>query len=217
MARRSRKGYYVEGSFVAAGSAADQQFRTELQGTDEPSRSARKRDSEGLQELGEALLTLRADLFAGLPLPDKLRDAIVELKRITNFEGRRRQKQYVGKLMRVLDAEVVDAITAALGSQQQQAAEEARRFQQIERWRDELLADDARLGDWLQAYPATDAQQLRALVRQARKDAGASRPGEPPRRGRSYRELFILLRGQMGVPDDATRYSSGTGPDDGTD
>jgi ribosome-associated protein len=214
MARRSRKGYYVEGTFIAAGSKADQQFRNELQGSDEPSRTARKEASEHLQDLGEALLTLRGDLFAGLPLPEKLRDALAELKRLTNLEGRRRQKQFIGKLMRGLDTAALDAIAAALGNQQQQAAEEARRFQQIEQWRDGLLADDARLSVWLQQFPATDAQQLRALVRQARKDMGETRAGEQPRRGRAYRQLFIMLREQFAA---ALASDAGAGPGDAAD
>ena len=70
MSRKSRKGYYVAGEFVAAGSELDQQFRTEQKGGDGPSRTERKTASEDLQKIGEDLLTLRADLFAALPLPD---------------------------------------------------------------------------------------------------------------------------------------------------
>jgi len=199
MARKSRKGYYVEGEFVPEGSDADQQFRNELKGGDAPSRTELKEASEKLQELGEELLTLRADLFAGLPLPEKLHDAILEGKRITNFEGRRRQKQFIGKLMHRLDAEALDAVAAALRIQRSQSAQDTQRLHRAERWRQELVADDARLGAWLAEFPATDAQQLRALIRQARKDAKEAGAGGKTRQGRAYREIFNLVRSALGA------------------
>ncbi|MBL8202383.1 MAG: DUF615 domain-containing protein [Chromatiales bacterium] len=197
MARKSRKGYYVEGEFVAEGSAADQQFRNELKGGAAPSRTELKAASEKLQDLGEELLTLRADLFAGLPLPEKLRDAILEGRRITNFEGRRRQKQFIGKLMHRLDADALEAVAAALRVQRSQSAEDTRRLHQAEKWRDALIADDGQLGPWLDQFPGTDAQQLRALIRQARKEARDPRPGEALRQGRAYRQIFAILREQL--------------------
>lgn len=197
MARKSRKGYYVEGEFIPQGSDADQQFRNEMKGTDEQSRTELKEASEKLQELGEELLTLRADLFAGLPLPEKLRDAILEAKRITNFEGKRRQKQFIGKLMHRLDAEALEAVAAALRVQRSQSAQDTLRLHQAEKWRDALIAGDAELGSWLQEFPATDVQQLRALIRQARKDARDAKPGESLRQGRAYRQIFVLVREQL--------------------
>lgn len=201
MARKSRKGYYVEGEFVPEGSDADQQFRNELKGGDAPSRTELKEASEKLQELGEELLTLRADLFAGLELPEKLRDAIVEAKRITNFEGRRRQKQFIGKLMHRLDAASLEAVAAALRVQRSQSSRDTLRLHRAEKWRDALIADDGRLGPWLDEFPATDAQQLRALIRQARKDAREARPGENLRQGRAYRQIFALVREQLSSSD----------------
>lgn len=197
MARKSRKGYYVDGAFIAEGSDADHQFRNELKGTDEPSRTERKEASEKLQELGEELLTLRADLFNGLPLPEKLRDAILEAKRINNFEGMRRQKQFIGKLMHRLDAVALEAVAAALQVQRSQSAQDTQRLHRAEKWRDALIADDAQLGPWLEEFPGTDAQQLRALIRQARKDARDAKPGEAVRQGRAYRQIFALIREQL--------------------
>ena len=203
MSRKSRKGYYVEGEFVAAGSELDQQFRTEQKGTDAPSRTERKTASGALQKLGEDLLTLREDLFVALPLPETLQDAILLAKRITNFEGKRRQKQYIGKLMHRLDADALDAVAAALRLQHSQSAQDTLVLHRTERWRDGLIADDGQLGPWLQQFPATDAQQLRALIRQARKeatvvrDAGAEGPGGGLRQGRAYRQIFTLVRAQL--------------------
>jgi ribosome-associated protein len=108
MARKSPGGYYVDGEFVAADDAA------RARAAEPPSRTARKNASEELQKVGEALLTLRADLFAGLQLPEKLRDAIVEGKRLTNHGAKRRQIQFIGKLMRRLDADELEAVDAAL-------------------------------------------------------------------------------------------------------
>src|SRR3712207_5218024 len=103
MSRKPKKGYFVRGQFVAEGSELDLQLKAEQKHFQENSKTELKRESEQLQKLGESLLTLRADLMEGLQLPDKLLDALDELRRITNFEGRRRQSQYVGKLMRGLD------------------------------------------------------------------------------------------------------------------
>jgi ribosome-associated protein len=194
MGRRKGQGYYVDGTFVAAGSAADASFREELNG-DEPSRSARKRASEELQVLGEQLVTLRPDLQAGLTLPDKLREALVEARRITNFEGLRRHKQFLGKLMRLLDEPEVAAIVAALAEQHRQQGLEAQRHHELESWRDRLIASDDALGDWLAVWPRSDAPQLRSLIRQARREAQAA-AGAKPRHGRAYRQLFIFLREQ---------------------
>lgn len=198
MPRRSRRGYYVEGEFVAEGSQADRDFRAGLQGSTEPSRTERKHASEHLQETGVALETLRADLFDALPLPDKLREAIVEVRRLTHHGALRRQRQFIGKLMRGLDEAELAAVSAALQTQHAQSAEEARRLHEIEQWRDRLIAGDAALTAWLDAHPQTDAARLRTLLRQARKDAEALAPDGPARRqGRAYREIFTLLRGQL--------------------
>ncbi len=140
---------------------------------------------------GEELLTLRADLMARLDLPEKLLDAIAQARKITNFEGKRRQMQFIGKLMRPLDPE---PIRAAIDEQKNGSAQLTLALHLAEQWRDKLIASDDALGDWLSEHPETDAQQLRALVRQARKDAKPEKPGEAPRHGKSYREIFQLVR-----------------------
>ena len=105
-----KKGYFVKGKFVAEGSELDLEFKRELKGTDDKSRTDLKRESTELQKLGEDLLTLRADLLARLDLPEKLLEALAEYKRITNFEGRRRLLQFIGKRMRQLTPETLDKI-----------------------------------------------------------------------------------------------------------
>ncbi|WP_076999236.1 ribosome biogenesis factor YjgA [Variovorax sp. KK3] len=199
MPRKPKKGYFVRGTFVAEGSELDQELKRELKGSDAASKTDLKRESAELQDLGEALLGLRAGLFDKLDLGEKLVDAIDEAKRITNFEGKRRQMQFIGKLMRGLDAATLDAIRASLDEQNRGPAIEAAILHDAERWRDRLIADDDALGGWIETHPGTDAQQLRALVRQARKDFKDGAPGEAQRQGKAYRELFQLLRAQLEV------------------
>lgn len=198
MSRKPRKGYYVRGQFVAEGSELDLQLKAELKGTAESSKTDLKRESTELQKLGEALLTLRSDLMERLALPDQLLDALAQLRRITNFEGRRRQMQFVGKLMRKLDEAAIDAIREALATQQQGSARETMALHQAEQWRERLVADDGALADWMTLSPDTDTQQLRALIRQARKDvqpdATSISQGLAPRRGRAWREIFQIVR-----------------------
>ena len=197
MSRKLKKGYYVKGHFVAEGSALDLEYKRELKGTDEPTRTDLKRESLEIQKLGEDLLTLRSELFERLGLPDKLIDAVAEAKRITNFEGKRRQMQFIGKLMRKLEGPMLDAIRTALVAQHTPSALETQTLHQTEIWRDRLLADDDALGQWINLSPQTDSQQLRALIRQARKDALPEKPGLAPRHGRPYREIFQLVRAQL--------------------
>ena len=205
MSRKPKKGYYVRGQFVAEGSELDLELKAELKGTPDASRTDQKRESEALQDLGKDLLTLRADLLDTLHLPDKLRDAMQEARRITNFEGKRRQMQFVGKLMRKLDEATVEAARAALEVQHSGSAQEKMALHQAEQWRDRLIGEDAAQAEWIAHHPDTDIQQLRALIRQARKDAQsahdakvAESTGLAPRKGRAYRDLFALVRTTLG-------------------
>lgn len=206
MSRKPKKGYFVRGQFVAEGSELDLELKAELKGTNEASKTDLKRESTELQKLGEELLTLRPDLMERLALPEKLADALAEAKRITNFEGRRRQMQFVGKLMRLLDPEVQDAAREALVEQNKGSARETQELHLAEKWRAELVADEDALARWMAQFPDTDTQQLRALIRQARKDNPPDRAAESqglaPRHSRAWRELFQLVREQLSVTDE---------------
>jgi ribosome-associated protein len=201
MSRKPKKGYFVRGQFVAEGSEMDLELKAELKGTDEASKTDLKRESTELQQLGVALLTLRADLMQGLALPEKLSDAVAEARRITNFEGKRRQMQYIGKLMRGLDDETLQAIRDALEEQQKGSAGEAMALHEAEQWRDDLIEKEDALDRWLRQHPGTDTQQLRALIRQARKevqpDADSVSKGLGPRRGRAPRDILPLVKEQL--------------------
>jgi ribosome-associated protein len=202
MSRKFKKGYFVQGQFVAEGSELDLELKRELKGGDEPSRTELKKESDELQKLGESLLTLRPDLMAKVELPEKLSDAVADAKRITNFEGKRRQMQFIGKLMRKLDDEVIEGIKAALQEQVQGSAQETLQLHLAEQWRDRLIQSDEACGEWLKSFPETDSQQLRALIRQARKDAPAISAasvsqGLAPRQSRAYRDIFQLVRAEL--------------------
>ena len=153
-----------------------------------PSKTKRKQHAHQLQDLGEALVELPAGRLAATPMPETLRDAIAEYHRTRSFEGKRRQLQLIGKRMRFADEaplrEAVDAFK--LGS-----AKDTLVLHEVERWRDELVADDEALTRWAQTYPKSDLQQLRSLLRAARKDASAA---PEQRNGRGYRELFQFVK-----------------------
>jgi ribosome-associated protein len=204
MSRKPKRGYFVKGHFVAEGSELDLELKAELKGTEGSTKTDLKREMDALQDLGTDLLTLRNDLLTRLELPEKLQDALAEAKRITNFEGKRRQMQFIGKLMRKLDESTITAVQAALDEQRNGSAVEKLALHKAELWRDRLIADDGALPLWLEEFPRTDVQQLRALIRQARKDAPTPHEstvqesqGLAPRKGRAYREIFQLVREQM--------------------
>ena len=151
-----------------------------------PSKSAAKREAQSLQELGEALIDLPDAQFDALPLPEKLRDAVLAARRFTSHGAQLRQRQYIGKLMRKLDAE---PIRAAIEAQQEAQRTEARRFQRIETWRDRLIREgDAALTELCAGYPEANAAELRRLSNEARTEA------EQKRAPKAARVLFQQLR-----------------------
>ena len=150
-----------------------------------PSKSQLKRDMLALQQLGEQLAGLAPDRLAALDLPDALRTALRDYNRIRAHEGRRRQAQYIGRLMRGVDpAPLRQALLDASGDSREAVA----RLHRLEDWRARLLADDAALTAFIAAFPAADAQQLRAQLRAARAEQAAARPP------RHYRALFQTLK-----------------------
>jgi ribosome-associated protein len=202
MSRKPTKGYYVKGHFVAEGSDLDLELKREVKGQDLISKTDLKQKSNELQKLGEDLLDLRTDLMQQLlalgHLPELLQEAVLSAKKITDFEGKRRQMQYVGKLMRKLESTQVEAMRDALSVQHNGSAEETQLLHLAEAWRERLLKDDSAMEEWQNTYPGTDSQQLRALLRQARKDGlpdkAAVSQGLLPRQGRAYRDIFQILR-----------------------
>src|SRR5690606_19502410 len=160
---------------------------------DRPSKTQRKRDMHALQELGNQLVELGPDQLRQLPLSDTLHGAIIEARRITSREARRRQMQYVGKLMRNADAQ---AIRHQLEIWRHGTDEDTRAMHHLEALRDVLIDSDDALTEFLQTYPATDVQALRALIRAARKEAQQNAQlgeNQPPQR-KHYRALYQALK-----------------------
>jgi ribosome-associated protein len=153
-----------------------------------PSKTRLKQDSHDLQALGEALLALPRDRIEALPLSESLRDAIAEMQRTRSHEGRRRQMQYIGKLMRGIDPEPIRHAVAEL---QLGRAQDSLALHEAEHRRAELIASDEAVTRWIAEHPQTDVPHLRNLVRNARKDAALS---PEQRSGRAYRELFQYIR-----------------------
>ena len=165
-----------------------------------PSKSMLKRESQDLQVLGKQLLELPVARWDDLNMPERLRDALEAYKKTKSFEGKRRQMQFIGKVMRGLDAA---PYREAVASFQLGHARNALQLHQAEAWRAELLVEDDKdaLTRWAQTYPESDLQQLRTLIRNARKDAALV---PEKRSGRAYRELFQFIKkvveGQVAVP-----------------
>lgn len=156
-----------------------------------PSKTRRKQEMTALQQLGEELLRLNASQLARLDLPDALRDALHEAHRITAHEGKRRQMQYIGRLMRQVDPE---PIRKALGDATGASRAAVSLMHRCERLRDRLLDDDAALTEFLSAHPRADGQHLRALIRAARREHAAQ---AAPRHARElYRWLHEMLQPQ---------------------
>jgi len=150
-----------------------------------PSKTQRKKQMNELQALGERLVTLNAAQLDGIGLPEDLRTAVAEAQGMPRRESRRRQMQYIGRLMRDVDAEPIrEKIAAWEGLSREHAA----KLHAIERWRERLLDDDAAIEELLRGRPGADSQRLRTLTRNARAEREAAR--QP----KSYRELFRLLR-----------------------
>jgi ribosome-associated protein len=150
-----------------------------------PSKSQRKRESAALQDLGAELVALSKERLKKIDMPENLRDAILDAQRFTKHEARRRQMQFIGKLMRDVDAAPL-----------QQAIDEIKgvsdaaniRLQRLERLRLQLLENENVLGEIAQEHPGADLQRLRQLRRNALKEAEQKRPP------RAFRELFRELR-----------------------
>jgi ribosome-associated protein len=141
-------------------------------------------------------------------MPEKLDDAVREARRITDHEGKRRQVQYVGRVMRSLHEDETAALRTALDSYNGINKAETARMHWIERTREKLLADDAALTEFIRQHPAADPQTGRTLIRNARKEAQQSKPP------RYFRELFQWIKNADGPAAAATDDAHDAGDDD---
>jgi ribosome-associated protein len=149
------------------------------------SKTRRKQEMHELQALGAALVELSEPQLRDFPLPPDLREAVLAAKHIRSHEAKRRQLQYLGRLMREIDAAPIRERLAALEGGSAQATARHRR---LEAWRERLVADDQALTEFALEHPAADLQALRTLIRNARKEAKEQRPP------RAYREIFRFVK-----------------------
>lgn len=150
------------------------------------SKSQLKRESHALQSIGEELVELPAAKLARIPMPEELAEAVSLARKIKARGGRKRQLQYIGKIMRSIDATPIEQ---ALDDLKNAAGKEAAKFHRLEQWRDRLVSEgDAALGELLEAFPDADRQHLRQLIRNAQREAAKNKPPK------SAREIFRYLR-----------------------
>lgn len=171
-----------------------------------PSRSQQRRDALAVFELAERLVGLSDTQLKKVPLDDALRAAVQHTRRITQHIARKREIQYLAKLLR-RDDDAVAAIRAHLDIDRDAQRRENARFHRLEQLRDRLIDDESTLTEAIEAYPDADRQQLRQLIRKARDERAGNRPPA------ASRELFKLLRGL----DEARLKSAGDKMEDDDD
>lgn len=149
------------------------------------SKTEMKRDMEELQKLGEELANLKPSVLEKFPLSEDLAEAIKDAQRFKN-EARRRQLQYIGKLMRFEDPEPLQAALDKVRNKHSQATAELHKLEQL---RDRVVDEgDNAIGDVMELFPAADRQRLRQLARQAAKEKKAGKPAK------AFREIFQVLK-----------------------
>jgi ribosome-associated protein len=153
-----------------------------------PSKTELKRQSDALQALGQELVEAPRDRVKRVPMPDDVKDVILECQNIKNHEGRRRQLQFIGKKMRGLTDEEVAVIKRTIEGWKGASKADTAALHALERRRDKLLADDKALTALLEEHPQLDVQHLRALIRNARKEQAENKPPK------AYREIFQILK-----------------------
>lgn len=163
-----------------------------------PSKSSRKREMHALQDIGEELVAMPADRLARMALPDELRAAVMDARRFTKHEARRRQMQYIGRVMRGIDAE---PIREAIDAFKNVSRAEVARHHRLERLRADFLEDEKVATRIAETWPGADMQYLRTLRRNALKERELNKPP------RSFREMFRVLRELDGASDVADEAS----------
>ncbi|MFI3274057.1 ribosome biogenesis factor YjgA [Vibrio sp.] len=149
------------------------------------SKTEMKTDMEALQKLGEELVSLKPSVLDKFPLSEDLAQAIKDAQRFKN-EAKRRQRQYIGKVMRNVDPEPIQAALDKVRNKHSQATAELHKLEQL---RDRVVAEgDAAISEVMDMYPEADRQRLRQLARQANKEKSANKPAK------ASREIFQILK-----------------------
>ena len=163
-----------------------------------PSKSSRKREMQALQDLGEQLVALSTERLKKVPLPDALYEAVRAAQGF-KMEARRRQMQYIGKLMRKVDPAPIQAMLDVFAGN---SAVEIAKMHRLERLREQLLEDEQTIGTIAETWPEADLQYLRTLRRNALKEREAAKPPK------SFREIFRVLRELQSAQDAAEEASA---------
>ena len=153
-----------------------------------PSKSELKRQMTERQKLAEVLAALSSDALKTIPMDEAIKAAIAETPKIKSFEAIRRHKQYLGKLMRFLDEEELEAIQKRLDAIQGITRPETAKLQFLENYRDKLISHDETVTKLIEQFPDMDIQNMRTLIRNARKEKEQNKPPK------AYREIFRVLK-----------------------
>lgn len=150
------------------------------------SKTQRKQECDSMKELGEKLITLNKEELSHIHMDDELRRAIEEAQRMTSNGALKRQKQYIGKVLRSLNDETLDEqLNRVLHKHDIHSAQ----FKRMEKWRDSIIDDgDQGINAFLEQYPVADRHHLRQLVRNALKE---KKNNKPPA---AYRQIFKYIR-----------------------
>lgn len=151
-----------------------------------PSKSQLKRDSLHLTDVGEEILKLKAEDRHSLELPDEIEEAFVTALKIKSRSGLKRQRQYIGKLLRSIDSEDIES---RLRKIQHSHDTNTAHFKRLEKWRDELIENNKdTLNEVITRFPQVDRQHLNQIIRAAHQE---KKQDKAPA---ASRKLFKYLR-----------------------
>jgi ribosome-associated protein len=153
-----------------------------------PSKSELKRQMTERQKLAEVLAALSSDALKSIPMDEAIKTAIAETPKIKSFEAIRRHKQYLGKLMRFLNQEELETIQKRLDAIQGVSKAETAKLHFLESYRDKLITNDETFTTLIEKYPDMDIQNMRTLIRNARREKEQNKPPK------AYREIFRVLK-----------------------
>ena len=153
-----------------------------------PSKSELKRQMTERQKLAEVLAALSSDALKSIPMDELIKTAIAETPKIKSFEAIRRHKQYLGKLMRFLNEEELETIQKRLDAIQGISKAETAKLHFLEKYRDKLISNDETFTALIEKFPGMDIQNMRTLIRNARREKEQNKPPK------AYREIFRVLK-----------------------
>ena len=159
------------------------------------SKTRAKEEVEALQALGKRLVDVGNDRLKKLDIPESLRDAVLEAKKISSHGALRRQMQFIGKLMRDVDTDPIQEMLDELDGISNKANA---RFHALEKLRDRLIEDESVITSLKNDYPELDVSALRTLRRNALKEQAEQKPPK------AYRAIFQLLKSLESAKADAT-------------